>query len=167
MSRTFTHRFSPSEAYRAFVKTGATLPDDLLSLPSVEISNYKSLPEISGVYFFLLDGEPLYVGESCNIRRRLSTHPMRQVVQYWAIQDRVRIGWIELSPEVRGGFQCAAIIKWHPPYGIDYGMHIVMDYDEHEKAVAPMMAKIHNHLNETRRLSDAAERVISYGVEGE
>lgn len=142
MTRASTHRFSPSEAYRAFVKTGGTLPDDLLPLPSVEIGDYKSLPEISGVYFFLLDGQPFYIGESGNIRRRLSSHPMRKIVKEWLIQGRVRVAWVEVSAEVRGGFQCAAIIKWHPPYGVDYGMHIVMDEDDHYEKAAPMMAKI-------------------------
>ena len=148
MSRDYSYRFSPSEAYRAFVKAGIPLPDDLLTLPSIEISNHKTLPKVSGVYFFLLDGEPVYIGESCNIKSRICSHPMRQTIKDWRVESRTRLAWIEVSAELRGGFQCAAILKWCPPYGIDYGLHIVMDKEAYGKKAEQIMVKIHQIIAE-------------------
>lgn len=69
---------------------------NILELPRVSLLDKKQLPTISGVYFvFNEHDEPLYVGQSENIRRRLTrTHHCHDDMEK---QENVFIAWLGVA----------------------------------------------------------------------
>lgn len=65
---------------------------DPFTLPSVPIEELNNLPETSGIYFVLAEGQVLYIGQSTGIRQRWQAHHKTQELGSYS---QVRIAWLE------------------------------------------------------------------------
>lgn len=71
---------------------------DLLTLPSLPISQTRQLPSIPAVYLVLsnTDSKVLYVGKSANIKKRWQTHHLLVYLKL-AMTETVKIAWLEID----------------------------------------------------------------------
>ena len=62
------------EKFRAHVEALAPACQALLAASPISPSGSKSIPTAGGVYLFVEDGKPLYIGRSRQLRRRYAFH---------------------------------------------------------------------------------------------
>ncbi len=65
---------SGERRFHAAVKRTEPLLDDLQRAVRHCVSDHPVIPAVPGIYLFHYDGKPIYVGQSRNLRRRLSQH---------------------------------------------------------------------------------------------
>lgn len=69
-----------------------------MKIYSLPLSEHKSLPEVSGIYFLSYDLEIVYVGQSRNIRGRwLAHHLLKKARAQAASGADVKIKWVEIA----------------------------------------------------------------------
>lgn len=91
---------------------GAIEDLDLRVLPWVDMSEHMHLPMIGGVYFAVADRGMCYIGESENLNRRLSHHPL---IQRFHLENAGRILWLEINDKpTRREYEKSAIRRFRP-----------------------------------------------------
>ncbi len=82
----------------------------LNSLPSVNVLCKNELPEYSGVYLVINHTKDvLYVGQSLNLKTRWKSHKCTNF-----LNDKCRILWIKVSPDLLGRIENFLIDKFSP-----------------------------------------------------
>ena len=86
---------------------------DLSALPSLPLSDYRSLPPLSAIYVcFHEDGSILYIGSSWHIRRRWCNHHLHRRLRTYV---GVRIGWFVCDIASLDELELALISQYLPP----------------------------------------------------
>lgn len=85
---------------------------DLRTLPWVDMSEHRHLPMVGGVYFAVADRGMCYIGESENLNRRLSHHPL---ILRFHLENEGRILWLEINDKpTRKEYEKTAIRHFRP-----------------------------------------------------
>lgn len=117
----------------------------ILTLPLTTLRQYAKLPTAPGIYFVLSEsGELVYIGHSCNMRRRFksSTHQVKIHFQGEARRS-VKVYWLEMSnksEQERKALERVLVVALSPPLnrhhtqnGKQPGLaHRVISYDARE-----------------------------------
>ncbi len=91
---------------------------DLLALPSVQLSDKRSLPHCPAIYF-VLDGEEIvYIGQTNSLLLRWQAH--HKLKECKALENP-RIAWIEISDTTLVLDIEAALIEWFKPMMMKLG----------------------------------------------
>jgi hypothetical protein len=88
---------------------------DILSLPSLPVSNRKDLPNVAAIYLIAtLDDKILYIGETEHLVIRLSNHSKLKLE---ASHPNLKIIWLECSDlSLLKKTEKALIDRFNPPY---------------------------------------------------
>jgi excinuclease UvrABC nuclease subunit len=147
--------------------------EDLSELNSLDYADRRQLPEVSAVYFVIgaddvidLPAESvLYVGETKNLRKRFRSHNMTHLAKHRKSSNGWLIAWAEVSEAERKALELACILHWRPHYSRD--MHALpamrlLEAQAMARHSDPATTQIYFH--QVRRIENAAEKRISYGV---
>ncbi|WP_375511776.1 GIY-YIG nuclease family protein [uncultured Nostoc sp.] len=85
---------------------------DLLALPSVQLSDKRSLPHCPAIYFVLDSEEIVYIGQTNSLLLRWQAH--HKLKECKALENP-RIAWIEISDTTLVLDIEAALIEWFKP----------------------------------------------------
>lgn len=91
------------------------LPENLVinpfELPSAPLSERKSLPDCSAVYFVAQGVQILYIGQTTNLFRRFSTH--HRMSDFLDL-DNAQILWVRTNPDLLEKYEADLIKHFNP-----------------------------------------------------
>lgn len=72
------------------------LPENILcnSLPMATLGDRRELPECPAIYFVLEKDTVVYIGQTVNLRQRISSHHR---LPEWKVRDDIQIRWLPCS----------------------------------------------------------------------
>lgn len=108
--RPLSRRFSTrAHAFHAGYDSQMVTLSDAALLSSISPSRFP------GVYAYLRDGQPLYIGQSCDVRRRLAQHARDKRKKWPAAATHIR-AIVEADYEARLVAETILILQHRPRY---------------------------------------------------
>lgn len=84
------------------------------AMPSALISERAKLPAEAAIYFVWHDQRLLYIGQTTNLKQRLTSH--HRLIQFLGVGDDVRISWLPASSENLKAFESSLIEALDPEF---------------------------------------------------